>query len=74
MVEQSVVVRLKNEWMGHPPSTIIRLPKRQANSLFQRDTAEILEAQKPEELKKKLQRRDQVHDKMVKTSNNKKLN
>ncbi len=72
----SVVVKLKHEWMGNPPETVMRLPKRQADSLFQRDTVEILDAQKTEEVKKKLQRRDQVRDKMVKSSQvrNKSLN
>jgi len=72
--EESVVVKLKRSWMGYPPSTVMRLPKMQANSMFQRDTAEILEKEQPDEIRKKLQRRDQVHDKMVKSGLNKKLN
>lgn len=72
----SVVVKLKAPWMGYPATTIMRLPTRQAQSMFQRDTAEILDAEKPAEVKKKLQRRDQVNDKMVKSSqvHNKSLN
>lgn len=72
----SVVVKLKTPWMGYPAATIMRLPTRQAQTMFQRDAAEILEADKPAEVKKKLQRRDQVKDKMVKSSqvHNKSLN
>lgn len=72
----SVVVKLKAPWMGNPAETILRLPTRQAQTMFQRDSAEILEAEKPAEVKKKLQRRDQVKDKMVKSSqvHNKSLN
>lgn len=72
--EDSVCVKLKQPWMGNPSNMVLRLPKRQAGLMFQRDAAEILKAEQPEEIKKKLQRRDQVHDKMVKTSLNKKMN
>ena len=74
--QDSVVVKLKAPWMGYPASTVMRLPTRQAQSMFQRDSAEILDAEQPVEIKKKLQRRDQVKDKMVKSSqvHNKSLN
>ena len=72
--QESVCVKLKAPWMGHPSSTVIRLPKLQAQSMFQRDTAEILDAEQPVEIKKKLQRRDQVKDKMIKSSLNKSMN
>lgn len=74
--QDSVVVKLKTPWMGYPAATIMRLPTRQAQSMFQRDAAEMLDAEKPEEVKKKLQRRDKVQDKMVKSSqvHNKSLN
>ena len=74
--QDSVVVKLKAPWMGYPASTVMRLPTRQAQSMFRRDSAEILDAEQPVEIKKKLQRRDQVKDKMVKSSqvHNKSLN
>jgi hypothetical protein len=74
--QDSVCVKLKQPWMGNPSNTVMRLPKRQASSMFQRDAAELLEAEQPEEIKKKLQRRDQVKDKMIKSSqvHNKSLN
>jgi hypothetical protein len=64
--QDSVVVKLKAPWMGYPVSTVMRLPTRQAQSMFRRDSAEILDVEQPVEIKKKLQRRDQVKDKMVK--------
>lgn len=65
--QDSVVVKLKHDWMGYPAATIMRLPTRQAQSMYQRDAAEIIDADKPAEIKKKLQRRDKVQDKMVKS-------
>ena len=71
---ESIVVRLKAPWMGYPVATVMRLPAKQAQSMFRRDSAEILDAEQPVEIKKKLQRRDQVKDKMVKSSLNKSMN
>jgi hypothetical protein len=64
--ESAVCIRLKEEWMGNPPRKIIMMNKRMADSLFRRDVAEICEKQKPEAIKRKLQRRDQ--DKMIRST------
>ena len=73
MREEPVFVKLKTEWMGNAPGSVVKLPPRMADSLFRRNAGEIFEADQPNRIKAKLQRRDR--DKMVhKAPVNKSLN
>lgn len=49
-------VRLKHEWHGHPVGTIVKVNDDCANAMFQRDTAEKMEAENNVAIKNKLQR------------------
>jgi hypothetical protein len=69
MKEQAICVKLKKEWMGNPAGTVLSLNKKMADSLFQRDTGEIVKPESAEKIKTKLQRREK--DKMIKSTINK---
>ena len=58
-------VRLKQEWMGHHAGAIVKVSKSCANILFQRDTAEKMEPESIEEIRKKLQ--DMVAENLLKS-------
>jgi hypothetical protein len=49
-------VRLKEEWFGNTVGTIIKVNDDRANSLFQRDIAEMMEPESSLAIKVKLQR------------------
>lgn len=50
------VVRLKQEWCGHPVGTILKVDDDCANTMFQRDAAEKMGAENNVAIKDKLQR------------------
>jgi hypothetical protein len=54
--ENSMEVRLKQEWFGNTAGTIIKVNDDRANSLFQRDIAEKMEPESNVAIKEKLQR------------------
>jgi hypothetical protein len=60
MEARGIPVKLKCEWMGNPPGTIMTLPRRIAENLFQRDTASIFipesQAEVRDNLKKMMRR------------------
>jgi len=59
-------VRLKQEWMGHHAGAIVKVSEGCANILFQRDTAEKMEPESIEKMRKKL--RDMVAENLLKSS------
>jgi hypothetical protein len=50
-----MVIRLKQEWLGHPIGAIVKVNDDYANSLFQRDVAEKMEPESNVAIKEKLQ-------------------
>jgi hypothetical protein len=60
------VVRLKNEWRGHPVGTIVKVNDDCANTMFQKDAAEKMETENNLSIKDKLQR--MVADRSLKIS------
>ena len=61
-------VRLKQEWMGHHAGAIVKVSESCANILFQRDTAEKMEPESIEKIRKKLQ--DMVAENLLKAPPN----
>ncbi len=58
------VIRLKHEWHGQPPGTILKITDDCANTMFQTDAAEKMEPENNVSIKDKLQR--MVADRRVK--------
>jgi hypothetical protein len=50
------VVRLKQEWRGHPVGTIVKVNDDFANTLFQTDVAEKMETENNGAIKERLHR------------------
>lgn len=53
--ENGMIVRLKQEWQGHTAGTILTVSDNYANTMFQGDTAEKMEAESHMKMKDKLQ-------------------
>jgi hypothetical protein len=62
-------VRLKQQWMGHHAGAIVKVSYSCANILFQSDTAEKMEPDTTEEIRKTLQ--DMVTENLLKSPPNK---
>ena len=59
-------VRLKQEWMGHHPGSIVKVSVSSANNLFRRDAAEQMEPESIKKIREKLQ--DMVAENLSKSS------
>jgi hypothetical protein len=55
VIGDTMEVRLKQPWMGHHAGAIVKLSESYANTLFQSDTAEKVEPETIENIRKKLQ-------------------
>jgi len=47
-------IRLKRGWLGHRPGAIVKVTERCANTLFQSDTAEMIEPESRVDIKARL--------------------
>jgi hypothetical protein len=69
VVGGNMEVRLKQEWRGHHAGAIVTVSESCANILFQRDTAEKMEPESIEQIRKKLQ--NIVAENLLKSTPNK---